>query len=91
MISVVQDPDGFLPVTLSWIPLYTPFAMLGRFGGGVSLAEVLGTGVMLAVFVVLELWLLGRLFQASILRTGQPPALVAAIKSLFGKSGEKSA
>lgn len=91
MISVVQDPDGLLPRTLSWIPLYTPFAMMARFGGGVSLAEVLGTGAMLVVFVIFELWLLGRLFQVSILRTGQPLALPAAIKSMFGRSAEKSA
>jgi ABC-2 type transport system permease protein len=91
MISVVQDPGGFLPVTLSWIPLYTPFAMLARFGGGVSLAEVIGTGAMLAVFVILELWVLGRMFQSSILRTGQPPALVAALKSMFGRGADKAA
>jgi ABC-2 type transport system permease protein len=91
MISVVQDPNGILPVTLSWIPLYTPFAMLGRFGSGVALSEVIGTGAMLIVFVILETWLLGRLFQVSILRTGQPPALLTAVKSMFGRGSEKSA
>ena len=65
--------------------------MLGRFGSGVALSEVIGTGAMLIVFVILETWLLGRLFQVSILRTGQPPALLAAVKSMFGRSAEKSA
>jgi ABC-2 type transport system permease protein len=91
MISVVQDPDGWLPRLLSWIPVYTPFAMLGRLGGGVSLVEVLGTGATLAVFVVLQMWVLGRLFQSSVLNTGQQPALISAIKSLFGRTKEKAA
>ena len=30
---------------------------------------------MLAAFVIVEMILLGRLFQASLLRTGQPPKL----------------
>lgn len=84
MISAAQDPDGFLPRLLSWIPIYTPFAMLGRFGGGVSLAEVLGTGALLTVFVALEMWALGKLFQDSILRTGQGPALAGVMKKMFG-------
>lgn len=86
MISITQDPDGFLPQLLSWIPIYTPFAMLGRFGGGVSIGEVLGTGALLTVFVILEMWALGKLFQDSILRTGQGPALAGVVKKIFGRN-----
>jgi ABC-2 type transport system permease protein len=60
--------------------------MLGRMGSGVSLLEVLGTGVMLAAFVVAELFLIGRLFQASLLQTGQPPALMGLIRRMSGKA-----
>jgi ABC-2 type transport system permease protein len=86
MITIVQNPDALLPRVMSWIPLYTPFAMLGRMGSGVSLLEVLGTGVMLAAFVVAELFLIGRLFQASLLQTGQPPALMGLIRRMSGKA-----
>jgi ABC-2 type transport system permease protein len=86
MISITQDPDGFLPQLLSWIPIYTPFAMLGRFGGGVSIGEVLGTGALLTVFVIIEMWALGKLFQDSILRTGQGPALAGVVKKIFGRT-----
>lgn len=86
MVSVAQQPNGVFPVVLSWIPLYTPFAMLARLGAGVSMIEVLGTGAMLAAFVVIEMILLGRLFQASLLRTGQPPKLGAFIGMMFGKN-----
>ncbi|HEX4098182.1 MAG TPA: ABC transporter permease, partial [Caulobacteraceae bacterium] len=72
MQATVRSPDSLLPHVMSWIPLYTPFAMLARLGAGVPLPEVLGTGVVLIAFMALELFLLGRLFRASLLNTGQP-------------------
>jgi ABC-2 type transport system permease protein len=72
MQAALQDPDGLLTQVLSWIPLYTPFAMLARLGSGVSLIEIIGTTVLLIAFVALELMLLGRLFQASVLSAGKP-------------------
>jgi ABC-2 type transport system permease protein len=86
MVSVLQQPNGMFPVVMSWIPLYTPFAMLARLGAGVSVIEVIGTGAMLAAFVAIEMILLGRIFQASLLRTGQPPKLGAFIGMMFGKN-----
>jgi ABC-2 type transport system permease protein len=85
MVSVVQQPNGAFPVAMSWIPLYTPFAMLARLGAGVDLIEVLGTGAMLAAFVAIEMILLGRIFQASLLRTGQPPKLGGFLAMMMGK------
>jgi len=85
MVSVIQQPNGMFPAIMSWIPLYTPFAMLARLGAGVSIVEVLGTGAMLAAFVVVEMILLGRLFQASLLRTGQPPKLSSFIAMILGR------
>jgi ABC-2 type transport system permease protein len=70
---------------MSWIPLYTPFAMLARLGSGVTLVEILGTGLLLAVFVSLELVLLGRVFRASLLHTGQPPKLGTFLKLMLGR------
>jgi ABC-2 type transport system permease protein len=88
MVQIVQAPNGALPVVLSWIPIYTPFAMLARMTAGVSMVEVLATGAMLAVFVVVEMYLLGRVFQASLLRTGQPPKLGGFIAMMFGKQAQ---
>jgi ABC-2 type transport system permease protein len=75
MTAVVNDPGSVLPHILSWIPLYTPFAMLVRLGGGVSWTEAVGTGAVLVAFMVLEILAVGRIFQVSLLRTGQPPKL----------------
>jgi ABC-2 type transport system permease protein len=67
---------------MSWIPLYTPFAMLARLGSGVPAAEIAATGAMLILFVALELLLLGRVFTASLLNTGQPPRLGAFLRRM---------
>ena len=81
--AIIRNPSGALPRAMSWIPLYTPFAMLARLGSGVSMTEILGTGLMLAVFVTVELMLLGRVFRASLLSTGQPPKLGAFLQLML--------
>ena len=70
--ATVRTPDAPFVHILSWIPLYTPFAMLARLGTGVPLMEMLGTGAVLLLFLLIELALLGRLFRASLLAAGQP-------------------
>ena len=81
--AIIQNPSGLLPRVMSWIPFYTPFAMLARLGSGVTLAEIAGTGLLLAVFVTLELILLGRIFRASLLNAGQPPRLGAFLRLML--------
>jgi ABC-2 type transport system permease protein len=70
--AVVRTPDAPFVHVLSWIPLYTPFAMLARMGSGVPRVEMLGTAVVLVAFLGLELLFLGRLFRSSLLGAGQP-------------------
>jgi ABC-2 type transport system permease protein len=82
--SVVGNPDGFLPQLLSWIPLYTPFAMLARLGGGVPWQEIIGTAALLLLFLTAEFVVLGRVFRASLLRAGQPPRLMQVVTMMLG-------
>lgn len=70
--SVASGSAGTIPLVLSWIPLYTPFAMMFRMGAGVGVGEVIGSGVLLIAFIAVEWVLIGKLFKASLLRTGQP-------------------
>jgi len=81
MQAALRSPDAPFVHVLSWIPFYTPFAMLARLGNGVPLPEMLGTGALMIAFVVLELVLLGRVFRASLLSAGQPasPAVFARL------------
>jgi len=85
MTSMVTDPGSALPHILSWIPLYTPFAMLVRLGSGVSWTEAIGTGVLLVAFMAIEIFAVGRIFQVSLLRTGQPPKLGALVDLVVRK------
>ena len=83
MQAALRSPDEFIVHLLSWIPLYTPFAMLARLGTGVSRAEILGTSALLVVFMALELMVLGRIFRASLLSAGKPGwrELLAKVRS----------
>jgi len=81
MIStMVRDPHSPVVEIMSWIPLYTPFAMLARLGSGVPMWEIAGTTVVMVIFIVLELWWLGRVFRNNLLNTGQPPKLLGFLR-----------
>ena len=84
----MSDPHGLLPVIMSWIPIYTPFVMLGRLGTGVSTYEVVASSALLIGFIACELSIAGRIFRASLLRAGQPPKLGALIRLGFGKGSK---
>ena len=73
--AVLRGSGGIGVQVLTWIPLYTPFAVLARLGTGISTVEVVGSGALLAAFIAGELVLLGRLFRASLLNAGQRPNL----------------
>jgi ABC-2 type transport system permease protein len=80
--TAVLNPDATAARVMTWIPLYTPFAMLARLGGGVPAAEAIGSGVLLVAFIWLELVALGRIFRASLLSTGQRPPLAALLRMM---------
>jgi ABC-type Na+ efflux pump permease subunit len=87
--GIVVDGGGGIGVTvLTWVPIWTPFAVLARLGMGIPAWEVIGSGLVLAAFVVLQLSLLGRLFRASLLAQGQKPTLKQLAARLTGRSAE---
>lgn len=73
--SILSDKGGMLAQVLTWLPLWTPFAVLARLGSGITAWELIGSGAVLALFVALELVLLGRLFRHTLLAQGQKPTL----------------
>ena len=80
--SVVAGKEGLLVHVLTWVPLWTPFAVLARLGLGIEWWEMVGSGVLLAAFVALEVVFLGRLFRASLLATGQKPGFRQLLERL---------
>ncbi|GAA4034734.1 hypothetical protein GCM10022281_13630 [Sphingomonas rosea] len=84
--GVISGGTGIGITVLTWIPIWTPFAVLARLGSGIAAWEVIGSGILLAAFVALELVLLGRLFRASLLATGQRPGLAELGRRLSGRA-----
>lgn len=80
--TVVAGKEGVMMHVLTWVPLWTPFAVLARLGMGIEVWVVLATGAFLAAFVILELVFLGRLFRASLLASGQKPGLKQLVERL---------
>jgi len=81
--ATLLNPGGPIPRVMSWIPLYTPYAMLIRLNSGVSILEVVATGALTIAFIALEFLVLGRIFRASLLSTGQPPSPAAFLKLIL--------
>jgi ABC-type Na+ efflux pump permease subunit len=83
--GIIDGGKGVGVTVLTWVPIWTPFAVLARLGTGIPAWEVVGSGVLLAVFVAVQLWLLGRLFRASLLAQGQKPGLAELVARLRRK------
>lgn len=77
--ATLRGAGGIGVEVLTWIPLWTPFAVLARLGGGMPGWQVVATGALLALFVTAELVLLGRVFRASLLGAGSRPGVVALL------------
>ena len=79
---VAGNNGGLLLEVLTWVPIWTPFAVLARLGLGIPTWEVIGTAVLLGAFATAEMVLLGRLFRASLLAQGQRPNLREVISRM---------
>jgi ABC-2 type transport system permease protein len=88
--AIVAGRGGVLVEVLTWIPLWTPFAVLARLGIGIPTWEVVGSGLVLAAFTALSLVLVARLFRASLLAQGQRPNL-REVLARIRRGGESAA
>jgi ABC-type Na+ efflux pump permease subunit len=79
MQAIVVGGGGILLQALTWIPFWSPFAVLARLGVGIPTWEVVGSSLVLGLFTALLLVLLGRVFRASLLAQGQRPGLKEVI------------
>lgn len=82
MQGIMEGGQGIGITVLTWIPIWTPFAVLARLGTGIPAWEVIGSGLLLAAFVAVELVLLGRLFRASLLAQGQKPTVTELLSRM---------
>ena len=70
-VLAIESP---LVVILSFVPLFSPYLMLTRFGlGTAEPIEVLIAMALLVITIPIALWVAARLYQAGVLMYGQPP------------------
>ncbi|MBX7482277.1 ABC transporter permease [Qipengyuania qiaonensis] len=85
--TILAGNSGWIVQVLTWVPLWTPFTVLARLGMGIEWWEMVGSGALLATAIALELVLIGRLFRASLLASGQKPSFKRMIERLRGTPG----
>ncbi|MBI5266741.1 MAG: ABC transporter permease [candidate division Zixibacteria bacterium] len=90
-MSIMQDPNSTLAVTLSLIPFFSPTMMVMRIAvlaptattlspfSGILAQAILSFG-LLALAVIGMIWLSGRIFRVGILMYGKRPTLPEIIK-----------
>jgi ABC-2 type transport system permease protein len=71
MSQAITHPDAPLLVTLSWIPIFTPFMMAARAASDPPLWQVAGTTALMAATTAIELWVAGPAFKSGALATGR--------------------
>ncbi len=74
MIMVFQNPNGFIASLLTWIPIYTPYAVMMRAAADPPLWEVLGATALMLAFAALLAIFMGRIFRNAILQASPPKA-----------------
>lgn len=74
MIMVFQNPNGFVASVLTWIPIYTPYAVMMRAAADPPLWEVAGATALMLAFAILLMRFMGRIFRNAILQSSPPKA-----------------
>ena len=82
MIPIGKDPNGTLAVVMSWIPPFTPFAMMNRAAFPPGPLTYLFTTLLMLVSIYGALNLAGRVFERGILLTGKAPKLTQILRFL---------
>ncbi|HEX5052710.1 MAG TPA: ABC transporter permease [Planctomycetota bacterium] len=75
MIPIVQEPNGLMARVFTYIPIYTPFAMMNRASGPPPPIEYAITTVLILVSLFVAFKAAGKIFRVGVLMTGNPPKL----------------
>jgi ABC-type Na+ efflux pump permease subunit len=82
MFPITRDPNGTLAQIITYIPLYTPFAMMNRASGPPPMWEYILSSVIILVSIWLAFRGAAKVFRVGILMTGKPPKITEIIKWL---------
>ena len=72
MMMVYQNPNGLIASILTWIPIYTPYAIMMRAASDPPLWEILGATALMIAFAIVFTKIMGRIFRHAILQAAPP-------------------
>ena len=73
MIPIAMDPNGTLARIITYIPFYTPFAMMNRTGGPPPTWEFIASSAVILVSLLVAFRAAAKIFRIGVLMTGKPP------------------
>lgn len=74
IILVFQNPNGLVASILTWIPIYTPYAVMMRAAADPPIWEIVGATCLMLAFAIVLARYMGRIFRAAILQSAPPKA-----------------
>ncbi|MEM1192446.1 MAG: ABC transporter permease [Pseudomonadota bacterium] len=72
MAFVFQDPNGLIAKIMTWIPIYTPYAVMLRAAADPPLWEIIGATIVMLIFAVFFVRIMGRIFRRGLLNDSPP-------------------
>jgi ABC-2 type transport system permease protein len=74
MMMVFQNPNGLVASILTWIPVYTPYAVMMRAAADPPMGEIIGATALMLAFAIVFARYMGRIFKAGLLQSAPPKA-----------------
>lgn len=74
ILMVYENPNGLIASILTWIPIYTPYAVMMRAASDPPLWEIVGATALMLVFAGVLATYMGRIFRNAILQAAPPKA-----------------
>ncbi len=72
MFMVFQNPNGLIASILTWIPIYTPYAVMMRAAADPPFWEIAGATALMLAFTIFLMRIMGRIFRQAILQASPP-------------------
>ena len=71
---IIQDPNGVFARVFTWIPLYTPYAVMMRISSDPPQWEIIGATILLIVTVIFVVAKMGQIYRRGVLSAGGAPS-----------------
>ncbi len=69
VVMIYQNPNGAVASVLTWIPIYTPYAVMMRAASDPPFWEIAGATALMLVFAAAIAGAMGRIFRHAILQS----------------------